>query len=198
MTALTRPRHARDQGGKRTAAPRLPSLVLVALRLIAWTVTGFIVGIALALALPFAFHARPLTVLSGSMVPALDTGDVVVVKRISPLEAGPGDIVTFRDPNRPQTLTTHRVRRISAGDGQVRFITRGDANNVSERWEVSADGVISRVVYRVPELGHALMFARTHNILWLLLGGALALLLVLELWAIWRPAGDEDRGEHAG
>jgi signal peptidase len=168
----------------------LGAAVLGLLRFTCWTVAGFSAGIALALALPFAFDARPLTVLSGSMGPALDTGDVAVVERISPLDAAPGDIVTFRDPNRPDVLMTHRVRRLAARGGSVRFITRGDANNVSERWEVSADGDISRVVYRVPELGHALMFLRGHDLFAILFGSALAALLALELATIWRSHDD--------
>jgi hypothetical protein len=79
-------------------------------------------------------------------------------------------------------------------DGQrVSFVTRGDANNVSERWRVRADGEIGRVIYRIPELGWALMYACTKGLFIVLLGAALALLLVLELATIWRT----DDGEPA-
>ena len=37
------------------------------------------------------------------------------------------------------------------------------------------------MVYRIPKLGWALMFARSKGLFVLMLGGALALLLVLEL-----------------
>ena len=39
--------------------------------------------LVLALTVPLAFDARPLTVLSGSMEPALMTGDVIVVRKAS-------------------------------------------------------------------------------------------------------------------
>jgi signal peptidase len=177
MTALTRPRRAAALVG----AP-----VRGALRFAGWTVAGFAVGIALALAVPFAFDARPLTVLSGSMEPTLDTGDVVIVKRIAPLDARPGDIVTFRDPEQPGRLVTHRVRTLRVQDGRVRFVTRGDANNTSERWQVEAGGQISRVLYRVPDLGHALMLLRSTGLFAIGFALVLAALLVLELAAIWR------------
>jgi hypothetical protein len=62
---------------------------------------------------------------------------------------------------------------------------------VSERWRVQASGEIGRVVYRIPELGWVLMYARTQGLFVILLGAALALLLVLEMAAIWRTDGSE-------
>ena len=74
------------------------------------------------------------------------------------------------------------------------FRTRGDANNVSEHWRVPATGEIGRLMYRIPKLGWVLSYARSKGLFMLLLGGALALLLVLELSAIWRSEeGDGDQ-----
>jgi signal peptidase I len=161
------------------------------LRFCAYTAAGLAAGVALALAAPLAFDARPLAVLSGSMEPVLGTGDISVVRSIAPLDARPGDIVTFRDPGNSERLITHRVRTMHVDGGGVSFLTRGDANNVSERWRVPADGEIGRVVYRIPELGWALMYARSKGLFVLLLGAALGLLLVLELVSIWRPERDD-------
>jgi signal peptidase I len=187
MTALSTPSRVR-------LAPVLRPLRVVRapLRFGALVVTGFAIGIALALAIPLAFHARPLVVLSGSMEPALGTGDVAVVRSIAPIEARPGDIVTFRDPDDPERLITHRVRSMRAEGDAVQFVTRGDVNNASEHWRVKASGEIGRVVYRIPELGRVLVYLRSKGIFVLLLGGALALLLVLELVAIWRPDRSTD------
>ena len=56
-----------------------------------WFVGGLAVALVLALTVPLAFSARPLTVLSGSMEPALKTGDVIVVQRKAPeWGSGPG------------------------------------------------------------------------------------------------------------
>ena len=193
MTALTTPRSRR----LRILEPALPALrVLRALlRFLGMTVAGFAIGIALALALPLAFHARPLVVLSGSMEPVLHTGDVSVVRSITPLDARPGDIVTFRDPDNAERLITHRVRAMHVQGDAIVFRTRGDANNVSEHWRVPASGEIGRVMYRIPKLGWVLAYARSKGLFVLMLGGALALLLVLELASIWRPEeGEDDQG----
>jgi len=191
MTALTTPRSRRV----RLIEPVMPALRVLRglLRFLGFTVAGFAVGIALALAVPLAFDARPLVVLSGSMEPALHTGDVSMVRSIAPLDARPGDIVTFRDPDKADRLITHRVRAMHVQGDAVVFRTRGDANNVSEHWRVSASGEIGRVIYSIPKLGWVLSYARSKGVFVLMLGGALALLLVLELTAIWRPEeGDPD------
>jgi signal peptidase len=191
MTALTTPRSRRV----RLIEPVLPALRVLRglLRFLGFTVAGFAVGIALALAVPLAFDARPLVVLSGSMEPALHTGDVSVVRSIAPPDARPGDIVTFRDPDNTDRLITHRVRTMHVQGDAVVFRTRGDANNVSEHWRVPASGEIGRVIYSIPKLGWVLSYARSKGVFVLLLGSALALLLVLELTAIWRPEdGDGD------
>jgi signal peptidase len=158
-----------------------------ALQFVAHAGAAFAIGIALALIAPLAVGARPLAVLSGSMEPTLGTGDITVVRTIAPLDARPGDIVTFRDPNNSERLITHRVRSMRVQGDRVAFVTRGDANNVSERWRVPVSGEIGRVAYRIPELGWVLMYARRQGLFVLLLGAALALLLILELAAIWRP-----------
>jgi len=195
MTALATPR--RSGLKRRLLGPFMPALRVLRslLRFVAMTAAGFAIGIGLALALPLAFDARPLVVLSGSMEPALGTGDVSVVRTIAPLEARPGDVVTFRDPDDSDRLITHRVREMHVQGAAVVFRTRGDANTASERWRVSSSEEIGRVAYRIPKLGWVLMYARSKGLFVLMLGGALALLLVLELTAIWRTEeGDGDQG----
>lgn len=193
MTALSTPRRSRLR--VRLIEPVMPvvRVLRMLLRYVAMTAAGFAIGVGLALAVPLAFHVRPLVVLSGSMEPALGTGDVSVVRTIEPLDARPGDVVTFRDPDDADRLITHRVREMHAQGSVVVFRTRGDANTASENWQISSTEDIGRVIYRIPKLGWALMFARSQGLFVFMLGGALALLLVLELAAIWRT--EEDDGD---
>ena len=153
-----------------------------------WVAAGLALGLVIAIAGPLALGERPYTVLSGSMEPSIGTGDVVIVKRISPLEARAGDVVTFADPEGTGRLITHRVRSSQVRAGDVSFVTKGDANNAVERWRVPAEGVISRVQYRVPEVGRLAVLTRTRTGLLLLVLVPTLLLGVHELARIWRPA----------
>ena len=159
----------------------------ITLRTLGWAAVGLGVGIALAIVAPLALGQRPYTVLSGSMEPAIGTGDVVVVKRIAPLDAQVGKVVTFSDPKHPDRLITHRVRSAHRRGSQVDFVTKGDANNTVERWRVAKDGEISQVQYRVPEVGRLALFAHSGPGLVLLVLLPVLLLGVHEFARIWRP-----------
>lgn len=144
--------------------------------------------LALAIAGPLAFGARPHTVLTGSMEPTIAAGDVVIDERIPPTAAAVGDVVTFRDPEDQSRLITHRVRSIRRQGSHLWFTTQGDANNTTEHWRIAADGELGRVAYAVPWVGHVAVVARTPLGLGLLLGLPLLLLGAEELVRIWRPA----------
>jgi signal peptidase len=170
-----------------------------------WTGIGFVLAILLAAAAPMTIGAHSYVVRSGSMAPAIDTGDVVVVETIEPRTAAIGDIVTFDEPGGAGRVLSHRVRAIAPAPapghpfGEVlSFTTQGDANTTVEHWNVEADGAIGRVVYRIPLIGHAISEMTTPV-------GRIALVLVPALLLgisllrrIWRPAGIErGGGEHA-
>ena len=103
---------------------------------------GFVLAILLSSVVPLAFGDRSLVVRSGSMHPAIDTGDIVAVHPIAPASARVGDIVTFKNHGK---LTSHRVRAIERKGANVVFTTQGDANSGQEHWSVPRDGRIGSV-----------------------------------------------------
>jgi signal peptidase len=162
------------------------------LRLVGLAALGLAIGIALAVTAPLAFGYKSFAVLSGSMEPTFSTGDVVVVKQISPLDARLGDIVSFRDPEDPSRILNHRAIRIRVADDAVFFVTKGDANTGVERWQVPQSGTIGRVAYHVPKLGYITnrIGSRFGRLAFLVI--PVLLLALSEVWRIWRP---EPKGE---
>ena len=155
-----------------------------------WAVGGFVLALLLSAALPMALGGTSMVVRSGSMTPAIRTGDVVVVKPIAPTEAAIGDIVTFKDPAGSDRLLVHRVRAISRSGDEVEVITKGDANSTQESWKVAAGGTIGTVAYRVPALGFAVgWIGSPAGRIGLVILPALLLAGML-LMRIWRPSLD--------
>ncbi len=99
---------------------------------------------------------RPLVVSSGSMRPALHVGDLVVTTAVSADHLHVGDIVSFDDRNGSGELVTHRVKSVVAHGSELRVETRGDANSVSEIWDVSNRAVLRRTVWEIPAVGGVL------------------------------------------
>jgi signal peptidase len=161
------------------------------LRLLRIATTSVLLGVGLGvfgvIVAPSLVGGRSLTVLSGSMDPALKVGDIVIDRQVSPADVRVGDVITFSDPEGTDKLITHRVRQLRIADGTAHVVTKGDNTNAVERWEMPAGGSLGRVEYRVPLLGFLVFwlhgpFAR----LGLIVLPAL-LLAGLELWRIWRP-----------
>ncbi|MGH2594678.1 MAG: signal peptidase I [Actinomycetota bacterium] len=156
---------------------------------VGWIFLGTFGGLLMAVGIPNLFHAKSLTVMSGSMEPTIGTGDVVVARQISPMDARVGDIVTFRDPLLHDRLITHRVREIHVLQDKVLFVTKGDANTNTEHWVVPVDGTIGRVAFHVPRLGYFMVWIHSMFGLLLLIVAPTLVLGASELWNLWRPRG---------
>jgi len=86
-------------------------------------------------------------VVSGSMEPAIDVGDLLIVKGAESYNYG--DVVTYLSEN--GSLITHRVEALSK-DG---YITHGDANNVSDG-EIPAQRLLGKTAVILPGMGMAI------------------------------------------
>jgi signal peptidase I len=150
-----------------------------------WMVLGLAIGLIAIVTLPGLVGYRSLTVVSGSMEPTLGVGSVVIDEVISPLDARPGDIVTFQDPLRPRQLT-HRLQKMRVEGDTAYMVTLGDANDAPERWTVQTDGRIGRVVAHLPKLGYARAALGTRYARLGVLGAVMALGAFV-LMDLWRP-----------
>jgi signal peptidase len=153
---------------------------------VAFLAIGLVAGLGALVCAPRLVGVTPFTILSGSMQPMLDVGDVVLDERITPLEARRGDVVTFPDQSRGGALVTHRVERLWREGAEVHFVTRGDANTAVERWTVPASGSVGRVRMHIPQVGHALQLAGSREGRLGLIAIPASLLVLLELAGLLR------------
>jgi signal peptidase I len=148
---------------------------------------GVAIGILGVIVAPSLFGGRSLTVMSGSMEPALGVGDVVITSGVHPADVRVGDIITFKDPEGTGKLITHRVRRMWIDNGTARVVTKGDNTNAVERWDIPATGSLGRVEYHVPLLGFLVFWLHGPLARFGLIVIPALLLAGFELWRIWRP-----------
>ena len=161
---------------------------------VGWAIVVAGALLALLIAGPLVVGDHPHTDLSGSMEPTISPGDVVINEQIEPWEAQVGDIVTFRDPQDPSKLLTHRVVATKDTGSHIAFVTQGDANNTQEHWRVPATGEVGRLAYIVPWVGHLAVLTRTRIGWALLVGIPLLAILLEELVRIWRPRTEREPG----
>ncbi|MEA2458503.1 MAG: signal peptidase [Thermoleophilaceae bacterium] len=160
-------------------------------RLVLWMFIGLTGGLALAAGAPALFGYHSFTVLTGSMVPTLGVGDVVVTKPIAARDARVSDVITFPDPENRTRLITHRIRSIHMAGERAMVVTQGDANNHAEHWAIAQTGTVGRVTYHLPLIGYALVWTRGRFARLGLVVIPALLLGMLELGRIWRPRRPE-------
>jgi signal peptidase I len=166
-----------------------------------WT-TRALVGIAVlafaGLAIgPHLFSYQTMTMLTGSMAPAIDPGDVVITTPLAVDDVTEGMIISYHIPIDDHRVVTHRVVTVDhAADGTVSVTTKGDANDHTDPWTAVLQGDTAYQVQAVvPELGHLITALRTPAISHLLVYGAPALLAAWLLLTIWRPTPDDHTDE---
>lgn len=105
----------------------------------------------------------PLIVLTDSMYPEIQSGDLIICNVVQPEEVQEGDVISFFDPaGNGESVVTHRVIAVTEQDGQVAWQTKGDANNVEDRDLVPAQNLVAEWSgIRIPGLGDVAMFMQT-------------------------------------
>jgi len=121
------------------------------LSLFLWITTSITVVLMVFFSIGFlVFH--PTVIISGSMNPAIDVGDVVVVDEIAPDHIEEGDVIEFTGEN--GATIVHRVHSIQIqNDGTTLFQTKGDKNDSPDIDLVHPEQVKGKVLYRIPKIG---------------------------------------------
>lgn len=119
---------------------------------------GAVVGLTLLMGvalLPGLFGFYPLVVLSGSMEPTLNTGDLAVIHRVESHQLQLGDVVSYATPS---GSITHRIIGMDITPQGYFFLMRGDANLTTDPRAIPADRVVGKVLYRIPRMGYLVSF----------------------------------------
>jgi signal peptidase len=170
-------------------------------RVLGWlvgTVSTLVVAAIVALAVgltvvPAVAGGHTLTVLSGSMVPRLPVGSVVVDKPVPAGSLRVGDIVTYA---KGHDLITHRIVQVKSDSGDPVFTTKGDANNTADQKPVHASQIRGKLWYDVPYIGTTRNFLASRAGLTAIGGGVLLIAAVWFLIRISRPnRSDGHRGD---
>lgn len=152
-----------------------------------------LVGLVL---IPFVIFAFPQVagashayiVLSDSMSPHINAGDVVVVDDVPTSRIDEGDVITFRRPGAEAEKVTHRVVKVVQRDGERHFRTKGDANEEPDPELVPRSNVVGLVRFHIPLIGHVISFGSTTTGTVTLVIVPAILLIVNEVVTLYRAA----------
>lgn len=169
--------------------PIWPGVLRGLVRVILAVTVGAAVAAFLFLAVgPRVLGYQTSTMLTGSMSPLINPGDVVVTVPVSVGEIKVGDIITYHIPVGQQQVETHRVIEVSRNaQGPTTVRTKGDANNGADPWTATLAGdTVYRHTVTVPYLGTVIRALRDPVLLKVLMYGAPAVLLIGALTSLWK------------
>ncbi len=119
-----------------------------------WAAYYFVLALVLAF-FAGAFPAAPIVVATGSMAPAIQVGDVVLVWPIDPDKLEEGDIIRYKGDG---YTVIHRVVEVNGRDtDDLQLITKGDANNGNDS-PVSREQIIGKVILKIPYIGKLVLW----------------------------------------
>lgn len=105
----------------------------------------------------------PLIVLTDSMYPGIQSGDLIICHTEKAENVKVGDVISFFDPmGNGTSVVTHRVVEITKdNDGKLAWVTKGDANNTNDLAIVPADNLVGVYQSRIAGMGNVAMFMQT-------------------------------------
>ncbi len=138
---------------------------------------------------------RVSVVLSNSMKPQWEAGDVIISTPERPDQVRVGQVISYNPPIDGRPSVTHRVVEVSAPGTTPVVRTKGDANAAPDEWgSVRLDhGPVYRARKSVPKLGWVLAFLHSRNVALATTVLVPMLLMLMLLWRIWRPAAQPAR-----
>jgi len=115
----------------------------------------FLAFVIIVVVLHFVFGFQYVVVLTNSMKPTINPGDLVIVKPVDPYKLHVGDIILYQIHIGGATYRiTHRIVAIGHDrEGRLYFITKGDNRKYTDPWRVYPNQVIGKVVLVIPHIG---------------------------------------------
>ena len=105
---------------------------------------------------PSFFEYKNFIVLTGSMKPTINSGDIVIVKEINNVkDIKENDIISFKIKG---SVVTHRVKEVYKEKGEYYFITKGDANSGTDTELINKKDLEGKYCFKIPFLGNIILF----------------------------------------
>jgi signal peptidase len=141
--------------------PQLARRTLAGVQIIAALTLLALVALLVAGTAPSIMGFESFVVYSGSMEPAIKTGDIAVVGPVKADQLKVGDVITYRTAANPDVVVTHRLVEVQTdAAGHLTFQTKGDANEIQDLVQVDQGALLGRVVYALPRLGYLVDFSK--------------------------------------
>jgi hypothetical protein len=122
------------------------------------TLSGYASAIVLLAFSAFSFNGdiKARIVMTGSMAPAIHTGDIILTTPISHRAPKKGDVIAYQAKRFNGEKVAVFSHRIMGGDIKNGFIVKGDSNKSPDSQKPKAEDILGVVVLVIPYVGNLL------------------------------------------
>lgn len=139
---------------------------------------------------------RMFNIISESMVPKYEIGDIILSKSIEPKDIKVGDDITYMGESGAfeGRIVTHQVISIEQEDGKYIFHTKGIANDIADP-EVKENQIYGKIVHKFVTLSFIGKITNNMYGFYILIFIPISILIALKIREIIKNANEEDSEE---
>ena len=142
---------------------------------------------------------RVFNVVTESMIPDYQVGDIIVVKDVPATELKLGDDITYlgKVDSFKGRVVTHRLIKIDDTEEETAYETQGIANDIPDP-TITADQIYGKVVYKCIVISALAKLMNNMTLFYIVVFIPLAILIVMQIidFANGRKETDEDEDDY--
>lgn len=145
---------------------RAIAMYIILIPMMIYNITLIIQAIVKPSETPSFLGIKTYVIISGSMEPNINIGDIVITKKLDESELSVGDVISYR---KGQNVITHRIVRINVEGGEWSVVTKGDNNNTDDDEKILYSNIEGKVIQRIPKIGKITLMLQNKMIILIIL-----------------------------
>ena len=125
---------------------------------VALTVVAVLIMASVIMIISNKFKYGSLVIATGSMTGELNKADAAIFEQYDGQLIEDGQVIVFEKNG---SMTVHRVVDIEKIDGQLRYYTKGDANEATDSGYVTSAEIVGIVRFKIPYVGYPTIWLRS-------------------------------------
>lgn len=135
------------------------------------------------------FGYKAYNIVTSSMEPNINIGDIIITKNVKDQDdLNVEDVISFKQNGE---VVTHRIIGIEEVNGEKRFITKGDNNNIPDLKKITFSQIEGKKIITIPYLGKIVEFLENRVIFLIII----LIILILYLYRLNKVEKSELRRE---
>jgi len=121
----------------------------------------FFMAVSIIAAVPeLVGGSNTYTMVSDSMLPKIQAGDMVIIRKVAPQTIKVGEVAAYTKGRDPAPIIHRLIGKEIGPMGEDIYVFKGDASNLPEK--VAPEQVVGKkVFYTIPKMGYATAWIRT-------------------------------------